>query len=46
MFIHSRSFLENPTLFQTKIGKVYTRIQTKTARNHTLGATLKAYPYG
>ena len=32
MFIHSRSYLENHTRFQTKMGKVFTRFQTKTAR--------------
>ena len=32
-FIHSRSSLENHTRFQTKMGKVYTRFQTKTALN-------------
>ena len=31
-FIHSRSSLENHTRFQTKMGKVYTRFQTKTAQ--------------
>ena len=31
-FIHSRSSLENHTLFQTKTSKVYTRFQTKTAQ--------------
>ena len=30
-FIHSRSSLKNHTRFQTKMGKVYTRFQTKTA---------------
>ena len=30
--IHSRSSLENHTRFQTKMGKVYTRFQTKTAQ--------------
>ena len=30
MFIHSRSFLENHTQFQTKMGKIYTRFQTET----------------
>ena len=30
-FVHSRSSLENHTRFQTKMGKVYTRLQTKTA---------------
>ena len=29
---HSRSSLENHTRFQTKMGKVYTRFQTKTAQ--------------
>ena len=37
-FIHSRSSLENHTRFQTKMGKVYTRFQTKTAQNpHPMG---------
>ena len=31
-FIHSHSSLENHTRFQTKMGKVYTRFQTKTAQ--------------
>ena len=31
-FIHSRSSLKNHTRFQTKMGKVYTRFQTKTAQ--------------
>ena len=31
-FIHSRSSLENHTWYQTKIGKIYTRFQTKTAQ--------------
>ena len=31
-FIHSRSSLENHIRFQTKMGKVYTRFQTKTAQ--------------
>jgi len=37
-FIRSRSCLENPTLLQTKMGKVCTRFQTKKAQNwpHTL----------
>ena len=30
-FVHSRSSLENHTRFQTKMGKFYTRLQTKTA---------------
>ena len=37
-FVHSRSSLENHTRFQTKMGKVYTRFQTKTAQ--------KPYPMG
>ena len=42
--IHSRSSLENHTLFQTKMGKVYTRFQTKRPKNQTLwGGT---YIYG
>ena len=32
-FVHSRSSLENHTRFQTKMSKVYTRFQTKTAQN-------------
>ena len=31
-FIRSDSTLENHTRFQTKMGKVYTRFQTKTAQ--------------
>ena len=31
-FIHSCSSLENHSRFQTKMGKVYTRFQTKTAQ--------------
>ena len=31
-FIHSRSSLENHTRFQTKMGKVYIRFETKTAQ--------------
>ena len=34
-FIHSRSSLENHTRFQTKMGKIYNRFQTKTAQNPT-----------
>ena len=30
-FIHSRSSLESHTRFQTKMGKVYGRFQTRTA---------------
>ena len=37
-FIHSGSSLENNTRFQTKMDKVYTHFQTKTAR--------KPYPMG
>ena len=37
-FIRSRSFLENHTRFQTKMGKVYARFQTKKAQ--------KLYPLG
>ena len=37
-FIHSRSSLKNYTRFQTKVGKVQTRFQTKTAQ--------KPYPMG
>ena len=36
--IHARSSLENHTRFQTKMGKAYTRFQTKT--------TQKPYPIG
>ena len=35
-FIRSRGFLENHTRFQTKMGKVYTRFQTKRPKNPTL----------
>ena len=38
MFIHSSSSLENPNRFQTKMGKVYSRFQTKMAQ--------KPYPMG
>ena len=37
-FIHSRSFLENHTRFQTKMGKVYIFFRTETAQ--------KPYPLG
>ena len=50
-FIHSRSSLENHTQFQTKMGKVYTRFQTKTAKKtlpdgeaHTHIAYIREYP--
>ena len=36
--MHSRSSLENHTRFQTKMGKMYNRFQTKTAK--------KPYPLG
>ena len=37
--IHSRSSLENHTQLQTKMGKVYTRFQNKTAHKpHPMGA--------
>ena len=36
--IHSRSSLKNHTRFQTKMGEVYTRFQSKTAQ--------KPYPMG
>ena len=37
-FIYSRSSLENHTRFQTKMGKVYTRFQTKTVQKpYTMG---------
>ena len=32
MFIHHRSSLKNYTRFQTKMGKVFNRFQTKTAQ--------------
>ena len=31
-FIHSRNFVENHIQFQIKMGKVYTRFQTKTGQ--------------
>ena len=44
MFIHSSTSLKNHTWFQTKMGKVYTRFQTKWWKNNTLsGGT---YLYG
>ena len=43
-FIHCRSSPENHTRFQTKMDKVYTRLQTGKAHTHTLwGGT---YLYG
>ena len=50
--ILSRSSFENRTRFQTKMGKVYTRFQTKTAKNpypmgrHTFIAYIREYPLG
>ena len=46
-FIHSGSSLENHTRFQTKIGKVYTRFQTKTAQKpYPMGGGTYRYLYG
>ena len=51
-FIRSRSSLESHTRFQTKMGKVYTRLQTKTAQKphngtkHTYIAYIREYPTG
>ena len=42
-FISSRGCLENHTWFQTKMGKVYTRFQTKRPKNPTLSYTYMAY---
>ena len=48
--MHSRSSLENPTRFQTKMGEMYTRFQTKTAQKkyplgqHILPAYIREYP--
>ena len=39
-FIHSRSSLENHNRFQTTMGKVYTRFQTKTAQRNPTGTYL------
>ena len=42
--MHSRSSLENNTRFQTKIGKVYSRFQTKKAQKpYTLGRHIPYY---
>ena len=47
-FIQSRSSLKNHTRFQTKMGKVYTRFQTKKAQKpypmHTYIAYITEYP--
>ena len=40
-FIHSRSYLENQTRFQTKMGKVHTRFQTGTV--HALWGSAYLY---
>ena len=46
MFIHSRSSLENHTQFQTKMGKVYTRFQNKTAQKpYLMGRHLPIIAY-
>ena len=49
-FISPRSSLENHTRFQTKLGKVYTRSQTKRPKTlpfgeaHTYKAYIREYP--
>ena len=49
-FTHSRSYLENHTRFQTKMGKVDTRFQTDTVqkpcplRQHTYITYIREYP--
>lgn len=50
-FIHSRSYLENQTRFQTKMGKVHTRFQTGTVPRcmpfeaaHTYITYVREYP--
>ena len=52
-YVHTlRSSLENHTRFQTKMGKVYTRLQTKTTQKphngtaHTYIAYIREYPPG
>ena len=51
-FIHSRSSLKSHTRFQTKMGKVYTRFQTKRAQkpypmgNTYLYSYIREYPPG
>ena len=46
-YVHTlRSFLENHTWFQTKMGKVYTRFQTKTGQNPYPMAYIREYPPG
>ena len=45
-FIRFGSTLENHTRFQTKMGKVYTRFQTKTAQKpYPLGRHIPIYTY-
>ena len=51
MFVHSRSYPENHTRFQTKKGKLYIRFQTKIAQKplpdgaaHTYMAYIRQYP--
>ena len=51
MFVHSRSYPENHTRFQTKMGKLYIRLQTKIAQKplpdgaaHTYMAYIRQYP--
>ena len=44
-FIHSRSSLENHTRFDTDMGKVYTRFQTKTAQNPTRWGGMYLYGF-
>ena len=44
MFTHPRSSLDNHTWFQTKMGKDYTRFQTKRRKNATLW--VGTYLYG
>ena len=43
MFISSRSSFEIHTRFQTKMDKIYTRSQTKTAQNPTLWGGTSLY---
>ena len=38
--IHNRTFFVNHTRFQTKMGKIYSRFQTKTAATHWVGTYL------
>ena len=44
ILIHDRSSLVNHTRFQTKMGKIYTRFQTKTAQKpHQMGRHICTY---